>query len=74
MNKEDYSDSELIIQKLQEKFNKFPDADVSKEDKAVGLAMRIMMEEHFYWLANNFKTHEKNSERVNESENRRYIS
>lgn len=49
MNKEDYSDSELIIQKLQEKFNKFPDADVSKEDKAVGLAMRIMMEEHMLW-------------------------
>ena len=49
LNGEDYSDSELIIQKLQVKFNKFPDADVSKEDKAVGLAMRIMMEEHMLW-------------------------
>ena len=50
LNGEDYADSELIIQKLQVKFNKFLDIDAPKEDKAVGMAMRIMVEEHFYWF------------------------
>ena len=34
---------------LQVKFNKFPDVNVPKEDRAVGLALRVLIEEHFYW-------------------------
>lgn len=46
----DYADSELIINTLQEKFNKPPDMKIPKEIRAAGLAMQIMMEEHMYWL------------------------
>lgn len=49
INGKDYSDSELIVDKLQVLFGKFPDKNVPKEDRAVGLAMRVMLEEHLYW-------------------------
>ncbi|KAF2345124.1 Thioredoxin-like fold, partial [Trinorchestia longiramus] len=49
INGEDIADSEIIIQRLQKMFNKFPDTDLPKEERAVGVAMRVMLEEHFYW-------------------------
>ncbi|KAA0197108.1 hypothetical protein HAZT_HAZT005279 [Hyalella azteca] len=49
INGEDISDSEIIIDRLQQMFNIHPDASVPLEENAVATAMRIMMEEHFYW-------------------------
>lgn len=49
LNNEDYADSELIVQMLQKKYNKFLTGNVTKADEAVALAMRIMLEEHFNW-------------------------
>ena len=49
LNGEDYSDSELIIQELQQKLKKFPDQSVSEVDRAVGVAMQVMLEEYVYW-------------------------
>uniref|UniRef100_A0A2P2I3E1 Failed axon connections homolog n=1 Tax=Hirondellea gigas TaxID=1518452 RepID=A0A2P2I3E1_9CRUS len=49
LNGTDYTDSELIVEKLQTHFRKYPDADVPAQDRAVGQAMRVMVEEHLYW-------------------------
>jgi len=51
MGGQDYSDSQFIAEMLMEKFKKNPDANLTKEQKAISLAMRLMFEEHLYWGA-----------------------
>jgi len=46
---EDHSDSQLIAEMLMERFSKNPDEGLSPEQRAVGTAVRVTLEEHLYW-------------------------
>jgi len=46
---QDYSDSQLIIEMLIKQQNQDPDADLTDEQKGLGLVMRVLLEEHVYW-------------------------
>ena len=48
-NKEDFNDSQLIMEMLAEKLDKNLNKNLSDEKKALSRAMRIMLEDHFYW-------------------------
>jgi glutathione S-transferase len=43
-------DSTLIIDYLKKKYGKDPDEGLSASERAVSLAFRRMMKEHFYWV------------------------
>jgi len=45
----DYADTEFIIEMLMKRYRKDPDQNLSKELQAVGLAMRVLFEDHLYW-------------------------
>merc|ERR1719431_386494 len=45
----DYSDSQFIMEMLMKRFSKDPDDSLTKEQKAVGLSMRVLFEDHIYW-------------------------
>lgn len=47
---EKIADSGLILQYLAKKYPNNLDSSLKAEDHAVGLAMRRMLEEHFYWV------------------------
>lgn len=49
LNGEDVGDSQMIIEKLAAKFGKEFDAHLSQEEKAVAHALRIMVDEYFFW-------------------------
>ncbi|KAL7633401.1 UNVERIFIED_CONTAM: hypothetical protein RMT77_016272 [Armadillidium vulgare] len=49
LNGKDYSDSQLIIEFLGEKFQKNLSSRLSEEQKAVSRAMLIMNDEHLFW-------------------------
>ncbi|XP_063847509.1 failed axon connections homolog [Scylla paramamosain] len=46
---EEIGDSHLIIQHLSERFNRHLSSHLSGEQRATAHAMRVMMEEHFFW-------------------------
>lgn len=50
LNGEDISDSQLIIEFLSKKFNKDFSAHLTAEERAISRALRIMLEDHFYWV------------------------
>jgi len=45
----DYSDSQFIMEMLMKRFSKDPDHCLTKEQKAIGLSMRVLFEDHIYW-------------------------
>lgn len=49
LNGEDVGDSQMIIEKLAAKFGKEFDAHLSQEEKAVAHALRVMVDEYFFW-------------------------
>lgn len=49
VNGEEIADSQLIIEKLGPMYGKDFSANITPEQRAVGLAMRIMVEEHLFW-------------------------
>ncbi|KAK7067236.1 hypothetical protein SK128_002944 [Halocaridina rubra] len=48
VNGEDIADSQLTIEALTKKFNKYMDSHLTLEEKSIARAMRVMMEEHFF--------------------------
>ena len=44
-----FSDNGLIIEYLGERFDRDPDAGLSAEQRAVGRALRCLLEENLYW-------------------------
>ncbi|XP_064105417.1 failed axon connections homolog isoform X1 [Macrobrachium nipponense] len=48
-NGKDLADSQLIIEALSKHYGKDFSSHLSAEDKALGLSMRLMVEEHFFW-------------------------
>lgn len=49
INGQDVSDSQLVVEFLTNKLGKDMDSHLTKEEAARGRAIRIMIEEHFYW-------------------------
>lgn len=55
LNGEDVGDSQMIIEKLAAKFGKEFDAHLSQEEKAVAHALRVMVDEYFFWCLGVFR-------------------
>lgn len=47
--KEDVADSQFCVELLAEKLDKNLDKNMSDEQKAVSRAVRLMLEDHYYW-------------------------
>jgi len=50
LNGVDTGDSQLCIELLSRHFNKDLNSSLSEEQKATARALRIMAEDHLYWL------------------------
>jgi len=50
-----YTDSQLISDMLQNELQKFPDSSLTDEQRAIGLSMRILFEDHLYWCFVNWR-------------------
>ncbi|XP_076048052.1 failed axon connections homolog [Oratosquilla oratoria] len=55
INGEDIADSQLIIERLNGRFQRDLDTSLSQERKAVATAFRIMVDEHLFWSISYFR-------------------